>query len=70
MSVKVATQGGEVRELEYYPDNLATVSDALKAAGLEVSEKATLSVNNEEATTETPVKDNDLVVVTPNISNG
>lgn len=69
MSLKVATQGGEVRELNY-SDNLATVADALVAAGLETNPKATLSVNNEDATPETPVKDNDLVVLTPKVSNG
>lgn len=69
MAIKVTTLGGNVSDLNY-SDNLATVGDALKAAGVEPDKKATVTVNGQPAKLDQPVKDNDLVVVTPKIANG
>lgn len=60
--------GGKVAEIPVAEK--MTVADALKTADITPSKKATISVNNVDATLKTPVKDEDIVVVTPRPKNG
>ena len=66
--LKVATQGQETKEVPYTEG--MRVSDALQAAGIEASKKATITVGGKDAKLKTSVKDQDLVIITPKISNG
>lgn len=66
--IKVATQGGEVKEIKYTEG--MRVNDAIKAAGVKANKKATITVNGKDAKAQNPVKDGDTVVVTPKVSNG
>lgn len=66
--VKVTTQGEKTKEVDYKEG--MSVGDALKAAGIKMSEKATISVNGKDADPETILKDGEHVVVTPKVSNG
>jgi len=68
MAVKVTTQGGETKEIPF--TEKMRVADALKAAGIEPSKKATITVGGKDADLKTIVNDDDLVVITPPISNG
>lgn len=66
--IKVATQGGETKEIAYREG--MKVGDALKAAGIELAKNATLSVNGKDAKPGNLMADSALVVVTPKIKNG
>jgi len=47
-----------------------TVAEALEAVKVELPKEATITVNGKSAKSNTKVKENDLIVVTPNIRNG
>lgn len=67
--IKVTTMGGETKKVDYKGEGM-TVADVLEKAEIEATDKATISVNGEDAMMETIVADEALVVITPNISNG
>jgi len=66
--LKVTTQGGETKELEFRQG--MKVEDALKSAGMEATKRATISVNGRSAGNRTQLNDSDIVVVTPKVKNG
>lgn len=66
--IKVTTMGAATKEVPF--EQGMTVGDALKAAGVEKTDKATVTVNGKDAKLKTVLSDSDIVVITPNISNG
>ena len=65
--VRMTTLGGEVKELSFFGGK---ISDYASRAGVALDEKVTVSSNGKTATPDTPVQDQDLVIVAPKISNG
>tara|TARA_B100000315_G_C14453573_1_gene530302 strand:- start:653 stop:859 length:207 start_codon:yes stop_codon:yes gene_type:complete len=68
MSIRVATQGGETTQVDYVKG--MTLEDVYKAAEIRPTKTATVTVNGEDADSNTPVSDDDVVVLTPKVSNG
>ena len=66
--IKVTTQGAETKELPYQQG--MNVGVALKAAGVEPSKKATITVNGKDAKLKTVLNEGDIVVITPKVGNG
>lgn len=66
--IKVTTQGGQTIPVEYQKGML--VINVLDAAQITETKNSTISVDGKDANSKTPVNDNSLVVITPNISNG
>ena len=67
-SVKFTVQGGETKEVSY-TDGM-TVKDVSVNAGTKIKRKAFISVNGEDATPDTPLNEDDSVVVSPKPRNG
>ena len=67
MSVRLTTLGGEVKDLSFFR---GTIGDYASRSGVALDERVTVSRNGDTATPETPVQDQDLVIVAPKISNG
>ena len=66
--VKVSTNGKTV-EVAYKPE--ATVADVFNAANVQFDgKKATVEVNGKSANLKTPVNDQSIVTITPNVDNG
>lgn len=68
MSVRVATQGGDVRNIVFRKG--MTVATALKSARVKKTKTATLTVDGKPATSKTKLKKESVVVATPKIRNG
>ena len=67
--VKITTVGGETVDRPYTTNQ--TVSQYLKAAGITPGDKATISVNEKDATLDTVVtQDGSVIVVAPKVANG
>lgn len=66
--VKVVTQGGEGKEIEYTEG--MTVFVALTEAGADLKKEATVTVNGRDVAMDFPLKAEDMLVVTPKIANG
>lgn len=66
--VKLAIQGSEVRNIPFLVG--LNVGGLLNSARIETSERSTVTVNGKEAKMETPVPDESVVAITPNIRNG
>jgi hypothetical protein len=73
--LKVTVQGGKTKEVPYKAG--MTCGDVLRAAEVTKTSKATVSINGKKVKgflgffwKKTPVADDSLIVVTPNISNG
>ncbi len=66
--VTVISQGAEKKDVDCQED--MTVGSVVEAAGFEMPEDGTVTVNGQDADENTPVTDNDKVVITPNIDNG
>ena len=66
--IRVATQGGETTQVDYV-DGM-TLKDVYKAADIKPTKKATVTVNGDEVAPDAPVNDEDVVVLTPKVSNG
>lgn len=66
--LKITTQGGETKEIDYKAG--MQVKDVLEAVEMKASEKATITVDGNDAELNSSVGEDSLVVVTPNISNG
>lgn len=68
MAVKVAIQGSKTQEIEFRSG--MTVATALKKVKAKPSKTSTITVDGEEATQKSKLKDKDTVVVTPKVKNG
>lgn len=68
MAVKVAVQGSAVINFPYQGG--LTLGAILDTSRIETSERSTMTVNSVRATRATPVPDESVVVITPNIQNG
>lgn len=66
--LKVTTQGGEVKEVRFVAG--MSVKTAMNVAEIKPGKKATITVNGKDARPKSRVKDGDIIVVTPKISNG
>lgn len=68
MAVKVAIQGSKTQEIEFRSG--MDVADVLKKIKTKLPKTSTITVNGEETTKKSKVKDKDTVVVTPKVRNG
>ena len=66
--VKLTTLGGEVSMFQFTPSG--TVRDYASRGGVALDEHVTVSRNGKPAVPDTPVEENDLLIVAPKISNG
>ena len=66
--VKVAKLGDVVKEVALSEG--ATVQTALEAAGYNVEEGYTVTLNGETTSTDTTLKGGDIIILTPKIEGG
>ncbi|MCK5320152.1 hypothetical protein KAJ61_02055 [Candidatus Parcubacteria bacterium] len=72
MAVKVATQGGEVKDVKF--EDRMRLRDALDAANIKPDTGATITVNGEDVKgmfkMRSGLNDGDTIVITPKVGNG